>query len=525
MEKHIALAVVLVALVIVGAVAVVAQLPRLAVYSYAKTVPVQIGKDAATDYWIISSSVTEQQAFKMVLNKGSQSGDTKTASEVGLLISPLNPYSKTNLDVYTIEYLSEAFGINRQKAPSYAVNTAGWLTTVAYELSVYKNNVQVGTMTRVDFNYKTDRNIEIDTGEGKIVVKNLGQLPQGVSVPTGDYVVVFDPDGDKHVFVKSDFSDMIHAWNDWEYYHGLRATEWKDVWDMAKTERWLPNDVQFAHISDIQYTTDMDYVTMTYSDIVFAGDIAVYIPSDLADTVIINVLAAKPQIVQVVPDPLPKIKEGNKSSFCVTVKNVGTQGTIHVSVSSDRYSFTPTTDSWRNMAEGSQAIFGWDAYALNVEGSTGELFIKVFAQGEGGTAIYQYRTLGIENVEGYTPPTPVPTTATLIVYVKDAATFQPVSDIAVSVSYGSKTATALSSSDGSLSFDLGDFTGSVQLKAATTETYTEKIESAEVKLGKNEHTILLGASWLTQYWWLILIVAVILIVVIVIFIAWKKEWI
>lgn len=523
----VSLALLLVSVLILGVVFVYVRPDKLAVYSYAKSVPVQIGYDKATNYWIISSSVTEQQAFKMVLNKASESGDEKTASEVGLLITPLNPYSKTNMIPADIEFIKQsALGVTlaTEKAPAYAINGAGWLTTVSYELGVFKNTVQIDTTRRVDFNYKIDRNIEIDTGEGKVTVKNLGQLPQGVSVPSGDYVVVFDPDGDKHIFPKADFLGMIHAYNDYTRVLSVNRS-WKEVWDISKLKGWLPTDVQFTHVSDIQYTVDMDYITLTYSDVVFAGDIAVYIPSDLADSVVINVLVAKPQIVQVVPDPLPVIKEGEKSSFSVTVKNIGTDGTIRVSVSSDRYSFTPLTDTYKNMKANEQVVFSWDAYALNVEGSTGELSIKMFAQGEGGTATYNYRTLGIENVEGYTPVTPIPTTATLIVYVKDAITFQPVSDVPLTVLYGSKASTALSSSDGSVSLDLGSYTGSVQIKVSATEGYGEKTDTADVKLGKNEHTLLLGASWFSQYWWLILIVLVVVIVVVIFVIAWRKEWI
>jgi len=500
------------------------QLPRLAVYAYATNVPVE-GMQYKGGYWIISSTIRESQSFKLVLNKGSSEGQSKTTSEVGILITPLAPYSTTNMEPFNLIYYT-SIQQGKQYAPAYDINDASWLTTTVYEVSVFKNTIQVGEPRRVDFDYtkKENYNVDINTGEGIATVKNLGMEPQGANVPSGDLVLVYDPDGDTHIFNKDDFRAMIDHWNAFHTYVWFWQTyTWNDVWKDAVNANTLPSDVKLTHVENWQVSTNKDEITLTYRDIVFAGNIAIYIPADLADTVVIKVMAAKPKIVKVDPERLPEIDEGTKSSFSVTVQNVGEKGTISISPVSDRYAFTATTPSFKNMKANEQAIFGFEAFALNTEGNTGILTIKLVASGEGGSDTYLYYTGGIRDVAGYTPPTPTPTSATLIVYVKDAVTFQDIGDIPITVVYGSKTLSALSSSDGSASFDLGSYTGSIQIKASATEAYSEKMDTAEVKLGKNEHTILLGQSWLAQYWWLLLLIGVVAIIVVAVVIWYSRR--
>jgi hypothetical protein len=72
------------------------------IYSYAKKVPISIGYDEAQEYWILSSVVNEQERFRMVLEDNSEetlNDDQKaiTESEVGILLIPQNPYSRTIL--------------------------------------------------------------------------------------------------------------------------------------------------------------------------------------------------------------------------------------------------------------------------------------------------------------------------------------------------------------------------------------------------------------------------------------------
>lgn len=93
------------------------------------------------------------------------------------------------------------------------------------------------------------------------------------------------------------------------------------------------------------------------------------------------------QEVGVSPDPLPAINEGEKVAFNITVKNVGTEGTISASVSSISYSFTPLTQTSRDFEAGETFTFKWEAYALNVERDT-ETITHILVQGRGGTQTY-----------------------------------------------------------------------------------------------------------------------------------------
>jgi hypothetical protein len=79
----------------------------LSIYSYAKKVPIQLGYDEVQENWILSSVVNEQERFRMVLDADSEEGlsaDEKAVaqSEVGLMLIPQKPYSRTNLDEYHI---------------------------------------------------------------------------------------------------------------------------------------------------------------------------------------------------------------------------------------------------------------------------------------------------------------------------------------------------------------------------------------------------------------------------------------
>jgi len=375
-------------------------LKMFSIYSYAKKVPIQFGYDEAQDYWILSSVVNEQERFRMVLDADSEEtlgADEKAVaqSEVGILLIPQKPYSRTNLDPYHISYRIDI--VQWKRLPAFDVNDAGWLTTAKYNIGVWKNGEELNSKN-IEVDYQKQRVIEIETPEGPITVNNLGILPQGVEVPSGDLIIVVDPYGENHIFNKADVVQWIDTWNDWRSLHT------GELWTTSNEKGWIPNDVQLTHVSEVAYEGEFDSLRLVYSGIAFAGTIAVYIPDSLADTIIVQLFKPVPEIVSVSPSPLPAIDEGKSVDFSVTVKNVGTEGTVDISCSSDAYSFTPLTATTRNMQVDETFTFKFRAYALNVF-SDRDTIINIFVQGRGDTDTYNLEGR-ILNVEGYTPPIP-----------------------------------------------------------------------------------------------------------------------
>jgi hypothetical protein len=382
----------------------------LSIYSYAKKVPIQLGYDEVQENWILSSVVNEQERFRMVLDADSEEGlsaDEKAVaqSEVGLMLIPQKPYSRTNLDEYHISYPINT--LQWKRLPAFDVNDAGWLTTAKYNIGVWKNGEELNS-ENIEVDYQKQRVIEIDTPEGQVTVNNLGMIPQGVEVPSGDLIIVVDPYGENHIYNKADVVQWIDTF---EYYGRNRiapAFTYREMWQFSDKRGWIPNDVQLTHVSEVAYEGEFDSLRLVYSGIAFAGDIAVYIPDDLADTIIVQLFKPKPEIVNVSPSPLPAIDEGKSTDFSVTVKNVGTEGIVDISCSSDAYSFTPLTATSRNMQPEETAMFRFMAYALNVF-SDRDAIVNILAQGRGGTDTYNLEGR-ILNVEGYTPEIPEPST-------------------------------------------------------------------------------------------------------------------
>ena len=370
------------------------------IYSYAKKIPVQLGYDEIQEYWILSTVVTETERFKMVLEDNSietldDEEEAVAQSEVGILLIPQRPYSRTTLKPYDISYRINTLQWERLSA--FDIEDANWLTTAKYQIGVWKNGEELSKQD-IEVDYQKPRVIEIETPEGTVTLNNLGMIPQGVSVPSGDLVVVVDPYGENHLFNKADVVQWIDTWNDWRFLHT------GGLWTTSTEKGWVPNDVQLTHVSEVVYEGDYDSVRLVYSGIVFAGNIAIYIPSDLADTIIVALNKPEPRVISVVPSPLPAIDEGDSVDFSVKVENEGTEGTVDISVSSDAYSFTPLTATTRNMEEEEVFTFKFRAYALNVFADK-DTTVNVFVQGRGATDTYILEGQ-ILNVEGYTPPIP-----------------------------------------------------------------------------------------------------------------------
>ena len=411
--------IILLVLGLAGLVAVFGvNLPSLSVYGFAKEVPVQLGYNDVQNYWMLSSVISEKEQFKMVLHaEDTEAVDAeqqaKAESEVGLLFNPLAPISETDLDVYNIDFIS-GYHSWKTRAPVYDVNDAGWLTTARYRISVFKDGAELSKRD-VNINYKEQRVIELETPNGVVTVNNLGILPQGVEVPSGDLVVVQGPYSTSkfHLWPKTDLVRMIDEWDNWALVRPGNEFTWSDVWTWASDNGYLPSDVNLVHVSDVTYQGDMEYVTLHYVDVVFAGDVTVYVPSELADTIIVQLFEPIPQITDISTTPpatfpydLPTVKEGESFSLSVTIKNVGTEGTISVNVQSEDYAANPMTEGFADFKEDESFTFRWTVYALNTVGDS-PTELKVFAQGRGGTDEKLLEGMKLD-VPDYTPPDPPP---------------------------------------------------------------------------------------------------------------------
>ncbi|MCW4016760.1 MAG: hypothetical protein NWF06_10355 [Candidatus Bathyarchaeota archaeon] len=404
------IAVFAVAVIVVGVVFAWHFAGQYSIYSYSKSVPIEsMSYNEVTEYWLLGTTVDETEAFKLVLEEDTVEGDVVTQSDVSVLFNPLNPTSTTSMDVYDIEWRdlpASAFYVDQHEAlPAFEVSVDNWLTSARYEVGVYKNDVQLAYES-VEVNYKTSKIISLATPEGDVQVENLGYLPNGVNPPSSDLVVVVDPNGNERFYQKADVILWINQWNDliyWDIFKGYSYT-YEEFWERSITEGYLPNEITFQHVSDVSFNDDMSYVTLTYSGIAFAGSVVVRVPSDLADTIIVQQYDPNPVITSVSPSPLPSIKEGEHVNFDVVVRNDGSQGTVSVTCTSGSYSLVPLTSTSFSMEAGETKTVRFMAYALNVM-SDKDTTVSILAQGRGGTDTFDLAG-HIESVEGYTPDIP-----------------------------------------------------------------------------------------------------------------------
>ena len=376
---------------------------KYSIISYVKDVPVQVGYDPAQNFWILTAVVNEKEAFKLTLHANqtySTRGDTalKASSEVAIVIEPKQPFSTTGLTELTTQFVSSktVAWLGYSFVPGKDVDDTSWLTTAAYRLTALKNGAEKTSMD-VFINYKEPKFVTIPVEGYAVEVDNLGMIPQGVEVPSGDLVVVQDGRTGKpaqHIWMKADLNSMVQSWNvDGTYWAVSGSWSWQDVLNWAEQRGKLPQDVPLVHVynTDIQETQ----IKLTYGDIVFAGFITVKIPAALADTVTIQQYTPKPQIVSVNPTSI-SVKEGEYADLTVVVKNVGTEGTVSVSATSAIADIIPTSPSSIIMKEGETHTFTFKVLGREVDASKSS-DITILAQGRGGSDT-RTLTVSVENV-------------------------------------------------------------------------------------------------------------------------------
>ena len=400
----------LVCLVVAGAVVVsYPSVIRYSLVGYVKDVPVQVGYDSAKSVWILTSVVSETEAFKMTLKSGAtqQIGSDTAAqaqSEVAIVIEPNQPFSKTGLAELTTQYASgkTLAWLEYSYVPGKDVDDTSWLTTAVYTIRVAKNGFEMASMTAY-VNYKEPRYVTFKINDQAIEISNLGMIPQGVEVPSGDLVVVEDGRSGKparHIWMKADLNSMVDSWNvDGTYWAPYGRWDWKYVLDWAEQRGKLPQDVPLAHVQNVDISESE--IKLTYGGIVFAGFISIQIPASLADTIIVQQFMPKPKIVSVSPQSI-SVKEGESTTLSVAVKNEGTEGTVSISASSPNADFIPITPSSVNMKQGETYTFQFKVLGREVD-QTGSASATILVQGRGGSDTKTI-SVTVENVERQTAP-------------------------------------------------------------------------------------------------------------------------
>jgi hypothetical protein len=434
--------------IVLGMALVIRYVPpsSLSVESVSESVPIQLGYNVPQSYWILTASLDETINFKLVLSSGSNATVDPTLgtyayakSEVSVCFQPVVAYSETAMYPANLTYTTEYYPslswppvtVQSKDSPAYTINGAGWLTTLSYNVQVYKNGVMLGVNQAIQANYKQNQMIQLSTGSGnpQITLFNQGQLSQGVSPPAGDWVLVYDPSGVYHVFDRADFINMLTYFdsNGVKTQHAYYYWTWSEVWSWCQANGCLPPDEKswFTNVVNWEIPKDNHDLTITYPFNAFSELISLYVPSSLADTVIIQENDPIPKIVSVIPSSINNLKSGYYTYVTVQVQDIGTDGDIAVSLTdpNNYFSFAPaTSNAGGGFFKANQTeSMSWKATALAVGQSGASGTINVLAQGRGGTATatisYQitYNShygqsgySGYNSTSGGPPPPPTP---------------------------------------------------------------------------------------------------------------------
>jgi len=121
----------------------------------------------------------------------------------------------------------------------------------------------------------------------------------------------------------------------------------------------------------------------------------------LGNAEVVQLYTPIPEIVKVEPERLPSIHEGESTTLKVTVRNVGTEGGIRISIETDYYSTEPITETYHSFKESEEFTFEFKLHALNVHSDT-ETTVKVYVEGRGGN-VTKFISGRILDVQGYSP--------------------------------------------------------------------------------------------------------------------------
>lgn len=347
--------------------------------SYASSVPVQIGFDKPTNFWIITGTVGWQKdsmvLIKLPTDKKDDIGNGEYAqpqNSITLTIDPKGSYETATLSKADYYFVCNSLDLGGTscKTTFYRVEGANWITTTVYDVSL---NGQSQTV-KVGMNYPADVNL----GQGAFI-KNLGIISNGANAPSGDFVLVLNPDTNQYEFYRFyDLQNMVKLWNEYKPYNVWTSYTWPDVWTFLKSKGWLPpKPVMTAKTYTFNPSGDGNLGTlqMNYDKVAYSSFISVYIPSSLANTIILKMGAS---IATILSKTDFKVTEANSASFTVTVRNDGGDDYVTVKATSPYYTINPVTEF---MPAGSTKVFTLTAYALEVTGDKSGMPVSVTADG------------------------------------------------------------------------------------------------------------------------------------------------
>jgi len=391
----------LVAVPAAGVIAGVIPIPTfLTVYTYAEKVPVSIDHGPVNDYWIISCSLAERkESFRLVLPANEEQqidADTavKTPNEMGLLIEPLMPYSTASTPKgTTLAYMARrgAFGIGEIYAtPPYSdVDGATWLTKARYNIGLYKNGIKIDGKDNVLISFQDPTVVSLYDGRGnRMWVENLGILPRGlIGALIGDYVVIIDPQGGYHLWRYDNLEKAVDDWNFhmyWDLVDPIHTYTWDEIWTWLAENGKLPSDVGIGYATELNFIAPqsiLQQIKVTYPQASFAGQITLYIPDTMAETIIILLHNSIPEFVGT--PTITRTSEGGTATLTAIVKNIGTSEYITVVPTSLYGDFTPGSQTWW-VPEGQTREFTFQARAKEVLES-GQYPVDILAKGTGGS--------------------------------------------------------------------------------------------------------------------------------------------
>ncbi len=379
---------------------IINQVKTLTFTSYASSVPVQISFDKPSNFWVLSATIgwDKDNLVLVKLPTGSQdsiSGTTETAKtrkEITLSITPRGSYEIATLSKYQLHFKRNFwdncgttcyYGVTDY----YQVEGANWITTTVYEASLNGNTQTI----KVGMNYPADVNL----GSGAFI-KNLGILSNGANSPSGDYVIIKNPDNNQWEFYRYDsVQTSLNYWNnDVTSSNPTTTYTWYDVWQFLKSKNRLPVKpvmTAYEYIFNPTTTASQGTIQINYDKVAYSSSIVLYIPSSLADTITIQIGGSKAVILSKTDF---KVTEGNSASFSVTVRNDGGDDYVTVKATSQYYTINPVTKFMKN---GETQLFQLSAYALQIDGGDKtNLPISITADGtdpySGDTFITVYGT-------------------------------------------------------------------------------------------------------------------------------------
>lgn len=373
-------------------------LQKLSITSYSSNVPVTIDYQNQQNYFVLSANIGGRtDELNLVLPESTQfkiddNTAIKTGQSVSITLKPGQPYSTTTLlKGSDFRYISNigSFGLGRTETPVpyYDVSGGTWLTKSAYSISLLESQGGVQASSNVEVSYLDRQIIYLRDLRGNTATfENQGTLANGISVPSGSFVVVIDPFGMKHLYDKIGFqsslqraTDSIDSWF-WKYnlFGYWAQPTWGNYWETMKTNG-LPSEVPLS--GQLSYPTDTS-IKITYPTGSYSAQVVAYIPNTMANSIIINLHASKPEITD---KSLTSVTEGEGAILTVKVTNVGTEDYIKVSPTSNFYTFTPLSDSRQYVKAGDVATYSWRAVGVDVPGDA-EATVNILAEGSASYA-------------------------------------------------------------------------------------------------------------------------------------------